>query len=649
MQVILKLLLCAATALWLVPAASAAPGDALSRAMEAVRAGDWDSAERLAAGDGSLAVDVVVWHRLRAEAGTAAQAMDFLARNSDWPGMPYLRQQSEPAFETADAATVRAFFAGQSPSTGTGALALARALEAVGNARAAEDQIVLAWRTLRLDSDERAAFLDQWGDILAPHHTARLDWALWNGWTVDAGAMLPHVDAGWRRLAEARLGLRNDASGVDAMIAAVPAALQDDPGLAYERMAWRLRKGRFESAAKMMTQRSSSAVSLGEPWAWARARRALARDAMRDGKMYQAYQIAATHWLSEGSDFADLEWLSGFIALRFLDRPQQALAHFRAHDGAVMTPISQGRAGYWQGRALEAMGDPTAAAAAYAAGARYQTSFYGLLAAERGGIPSDPALAGSERFPDWRTAPFTRTSVFGAAMLLLAAGEDTLGERFLTHMVESLDRTQIGQMGAMLEELGRPHVQVMLGKRAAQYGLELPGPYFAVHPRVAAAEYPVPRELVLAIARRESEFDPRVISPAGARGFMQLMPGTASDVSRDLGLDYDRARLLSDPVYNTTLGAEYLAQMAARFDGNVVMTAAAYNAGPSRPDSWMARFGDPRTGQVDIIDWIEFIPFDETRNYVMRVAESLPVYRARLGLPPHPVPFSEELRGGTIR
>jgi soluble lytic murein transglycosylase len=198
-------------------------------------------------------------------------------------------------------------------------------------------------------------------------------------------------------------------------------------------------------------------------------------------------------------------------------------------------------------------------------------------------------------------------------------------------------------------DMKRPHIQVMLGKRAAQFGIELPGPYYALHPQVTATEYPVPKELVLSIARRESEFDPQVISGAGARGFMQLMPGTAQIVSRELGIDYDLDRLLTDPAYNATLGSTYLAGLASRFNGNAVMMAAGYNAGPGRPINWMARFGDPRKGEVDIIDWIEFIPFDETRNYVMRVTESLPVYRARLGKPPHPVPFSKELLGSTLR
>jgi soluble lytic murein transglycosylase len=534
------------------------------------------------------------------------------------------------------------------PQTGTGALALARAHMAAGNEGAAQADIVLAWRTLSLTSDERRAFTELWGDILSDHHVARMDMVLWNGWGRNADYMMPLMDEGWQALAQARQALRTSAPGVDTLIARVPEALADHPGLAYERFLWRVRKGRQADAIELLRQHSVDRASLGEPWAWARQRADLARDRMRDGAYAEAYEIAARHYLVDGSDFAELEWISGYLALRFLDRPDLAVQHFTAMRDGVWTPISVGRAAYWLGRAYEAQGKTDLAQEAFALGATYQTSFYGLLAAERGGIAPDPTLAGTESFPDWRTAEFTRSSVFEAGILLLAAGETPLGERFLTHLAESLDREGMGQLGVMLIEMKRPHIQVLLGKRAAQFGIELPGPYYALHPQVMGSEYGVPKELVLAIARRESEFDPQVISGAGARGFMQLMPGTAQLVSRELGVEYDLDRLLTDPAYNATLGSAYLAKLSKQFDGNAVMMAAGYNAGPGRPVNWMARFGDPRKGDLDVIDWIEFIPFDETRNYVMRVTESLPVYRARLGKPPHPVPFSKELIGSTL-
>ena len=635
--------------LLVLPFSVLAQGDGrpLERAMDLMRGGNWAAAQIEARGDGQAALDVILWHYLRAGLGSPREVQDFLSRNPDWPGLPFLKEKSEGAMTAASAEAIRAFYADHVPETGAGALSLARALLTADDRAAADAVILRAWTTLTLTSQEQDTFAAQHGDLLRPHHAARLDAMLWRGSTSNARAMLPLVNEDWRALAEARIALREDAPGVDTLIEAVPAALSSDAGLAFERFAWRVRKGRTDDAVALLQERSTSAEALGRPDVWARQRNDLVRRLMWDGQYKTAYDLAANHHLTEGSSFADLEWLAGYLSLRFLDAPERAVTHFRALRGGVESPISLGRAGYWLGRALEASGDAAGAADAYAFGAQYQTSFYGLLAAEAGGLPPDPLLAGTEMFPDWRDAPFTRSSVFTAAILLLDAEENVLAERFLTHLAESLDRGQIGQMGQMLGDLGLPHVQVMLGKRAAQFGHELHGPYYALHP-LAEVDHPVPTELVLAIARRESEFDPRVVSPVGARGLMQVMPRTAEEVSGWLGVDYSESRLLSDPVYNTVLGAAYLERLARQFDGNAVMMAAGYNAGPSRPVRWMEERGDPRRGEMDIIDWIEHIPFTETRNYVMRVTESLPIYRARLGRDPHPVPFSEELKGSTL-
>lgn len=623
-------------------------GHSLAKAMKSMREGNWAAARIEARGDGQAALDVILWHALRAGRGDAVEVQDFLARNGDWPGLPYLKEKSEAAMSVAAPSAVRAYFAEDAPKTGAGALALARAYLAAGDEGSAEAEIVLAWRNLSMSADERGAFREAWGEVIKPHHTARLDIALWRGWSKNASALVPLVDEGWQALAEARLALRQSADGVDGLIAKVPEQLSDHPGLAYERFQWRLRKGRDADAITLLLEQSESAETLGEPWAWGRARRNLARERMRAGAVQEAYAIAAQHHLVEGRDFADLEWLSGYLALRFLNDPARALEHFQNFRGAVFTPISLGRAGYWTGRAYEALGDDVAAKAAYEEGGRYQTSFYGLLAAERGGVAVDPLLNGAEPVEDWRRAEFTKSSVFNAGVLLLAAGESVLGERFLTHLAESQTREGMAQMGQMLIDMRRPHIQVMLGKRAAQFGHELHAPYYALHPDIVKREFPIGKEMVLAIARRESEFDPGVISGAGARGFMQLMPGTAKEVSAQLQLEYSKDKLLSDPAYNATLGSTYLATLSKQFGANAVMMAAGYNAGPSRPVRWMKQFGDPRAGDLDVVDWIEFIPFDETRNYVMRVTESLPIYRARLGKPAHPVPFSQELIGKTL-
>ncbi len=622
----------------------------LARAMDEMRKGDWAAAIRAAGPDGSIPNDIVEWHRLRAGRGTADQVRGFLARRGDWPGLEWLRRRSEPAFVGQPADAVLEYYAETPPQSAEGVLSHASALIQKGRQGEAEASLVLAWRTMPMGSAQHAEYLKTHRALLAPHHEARLDRMLWDGKLDDARRMLPLVDEGQRALAVARMALQETAPGVDVRIEAVPDALRNAPGLAHDRFEWRYRKGRSDDAADLLLARSTSAESLGEPTYWANRRAILARQEMRGGDPARAYRIASRNFLTDGADFAELEWLAGFIALRKLNDPAAALAHFTRFDGAVETPISKGRAGYWIGRAHEALNQTEQAQKAYAEGARYQTSFYGLLAAERGGLPFDPHLADPPAFGPWKNGTFMSSSVLAAGMLLLEADEPVLGTRFLTHLVESQDEAAAAQLGEMAIELDRPHLAVMIAKRAAQRAILLHAAYYPLHP-VAREALPMAPEMTLAIARRESEFDPSVISHAGARGLMQVMPATAQAMASQMGIlgGHDTARLTREWDYNAKLGAAYLAGLAGGFDGNVVMMSAGYNAGPGRPLQWMLNYGDPRKGEIDVVDWIEHIPFTETRNYVMRVTESLPVYRARLGLEPLPVPFSQELTGSTLR
>lgn len=630
------------------PAAAERPRP-LGWAIDAMRGGNFDAALRIAERDGPVARDVVEWHRLRAGQGNVAEVMDFLDRRRDWPGETYLRRRAEAAILDAGDPAILSFFKTTPPQTPGAILGHAAALIRSGNTGDAQANLVLAWRSMAMDLTDQGRFLAEHEKLLKPHHAARLEEMLWQKEHADARQMLELVDRETRALAEARIALQRRDDDASARVRALPENVQQDAGLSHDRFEWRIRAGLEDDAKAMLLERSVSATILGQPAAWGNRRRALARDEMRSGDPKRAYEMASRHFLTDGSDFADLEWLSGYIALRFLRDPARALEHFQAHAGAVQSPISLGRAGYWQGRALEAMGDATAADKAYSEGAKYQTSFYGLLAAERAGLPFDTSLAGRAPLTDWRTSPLAKAPLFEAGMLLQASGEVSIAEWFWTHLADQLLTEDLELLGQAAIDMSRPHLAVMVGKRAARRGLTVAAPYYPLH-AAAKLDLPMAPEMILAIARRESEFDPRVQSHAGALGLMQLMPGTASDVARDLGVAalHTTDRLTADPEYNAQLGATYLSQMAGRFGGNVVMMSAAYNAGPSRPDRWMALYGDPREGDIDVVDWIEMIPFRETQNYVMRVTESLPVYRARLGLDPLPVPFSEELISSTL-
>jgi len=619
---------------------------ALAAAFDAINDADWPEATRRATPAGQVGKDIVEWHRLRAGSGSLAEYRAFLGAHANWPGLPLMRRKGEAAITSATPPKeVISYFNLQSPDSIHGTLQLARAYQAVDQNGDAAATVVLAWRTFALSESGRAAFLSAHKDLLAPHHTARLDMLLWRGRFSDARRMYPLVSEDWKALAEARIALRRKDGNVDTLIEAVPKALQSNPGLAYERFLWRASKGRSADAVALLLERSTSAETLGDPDRWANRRRSLARQMMREGDGVTAYRVASTHHLGEGSNFADLEWLSGYLALRYLNDPKTALAHFQSFRVAVKSPISLGRAGYWEGRAYQAIGNEGSAQAAYAFAAEYQTSFYGLLAAEKAGFSMDAALTGAETFPDWHNAGFISSDVLEAALLLHKAGKITLAKRFFLQVAESLNRTELGQLADLVLSLKEPHIALMIAKQAAKRGHVLPRAYYPLHD-LAKEELPVATELALAIARRESEFNPVVESGVGAKGLMQLMPRTAQSVAKDLDLDFEVERLLTDWRYNARLGSTYLAQLQKEFGKSPILVSVGYNAGPSRAHSWVAAFGDPRSAGVDVVDWIEHIPFRETRNYVMRVTESLPVYRARLSGKTPPLSLSAELRQG---
>lgn len=617
----------------------------LAEAVSAARGRDWSRADALVAGlPDTAAREVVTWLRLRAGEGSIDDFANFLSRNAHWPSMSQIARAGEDvAAARGSDAQVIAYFAVDPPRGGVATVRLVEALVAAGRRDEARGLAIEAWRSIPLQAPQQQALLSRFGGDLAPHHSHRLDWLLWSGLTDEAERMLPLVSADVAALGRARIDLRRDAQGVDARVAAVPERLRDHPGLAYERFLWRDRRGRGEAALELLRAHSVSAEALGEPARWAPRRRAFARAALRAGDGRAAYEIAARHFLEpeEGFNFADLEWLAGYVALTLMGEPTRAIPHFEAVRDAVNTAISLGRAHYWLGRAHEAAGNAAAARAAYAAGAEHQTSFYGQLAAERAGLPADPALTGLDG-ADWRGASFMDSPLMRAALLLYLGGEKVHALRFLEHVADGLDSTGIAQLGGFLLELDEPFLALRVAKRAAARGIVVAGPAYPLN-GAASLSLPVPAELALSVTRQESEFNPVVRSPAGALGLMQLMPATARAMAAATGEAFSEARLLSDWEYNTRLGAAYLAERLEDYGGSLILTLAAYNAGPARVRAWLADNGDPRRGEIDPVDWIERIPFAETRNYVMRTMEALMVYRARLSGQAGPLTLSRDL------
>ena len=488
--------------------------------------------------------------------------------------------------------------------------------------------------------------LSRYGAALKVIHEVRLDRILWAGDRGDeAQRMLPLVSRGWVALTAARLALRADKDGVTALLAAVPDALKDDAGLAFERFLYRMRRDTYADAAQLIIERSTSATRLGDPAVWAEKRASLTRWLMRNGAEKQAYRVAASHQLTEGTDFADLEFLAGYVALRKLGDPARALTHFARLQEASATPISLARAWYWTGRAQSAAGDKAAAKAAYSKAAAYQTSSSGLLAAERLGLNLDPAVIADTRPQgDWKAASFAGASVFDAARRLYKADQYALSARFLLHLGESLSDREFELLADYTMQAGQYRTAVLIAKAATERGLVFARPYFPT-PDMVPEGLAVSRALALSIARRESEFDPKARSKAGALGLMQVLPETAAKVARDLGLEYSTGKLTADPAFNVQIGAGYLREMADEFGPSVALIASGYNAGPRRPREWISANGDPRLESVDVVDWVEAIPFAETRTYVMRVAEGVVIYRAKLKGMAGPVRITAELTG----
>jgi soluble lytic murein transglycosylase len=624
--------------------AAADTTQAMRTALDLASGKDWEGA--LAVAPSGVGRDVIEWQRLRTGDGRLGEYEDFLARRPDWPGLPLLREKGEAAVARSDdPARVIAWFKAGQPETGTGALAYVRALLAQGRAAEAETEAMRAWAELAFSADEETALIGLLPEAVGFVHALRLDNLLWEERASEAERMLKRVPEDLQAVARARLALQREGKGVTGLIEAVPKARAADPGLAYDRFIWRMKKDLYDEAEELILDRSTSAETLGRPEAWAERRAVLARYLMRNGRPKEAYRVAANHHVpvdGGASIYADLEFLAGFIALRRLNDPGTAEKHFQHLLAGVSTPISLARAQYWIGRAQDAAGkDGTAS---YKAAAVHQTAFYGLLAAERLGLSLDAGLLAKPATPDWRGAGFTQSSVLAAVELLLKAGDQTLAKRFLLHLGESQDETGLAQMADMALAIDEPHLALLVAKAAAERGLILPHAYYPT-PDFVPDGLKVSRALALSIARRESEFDPAARSSADARGLMQVLPGTAKLMAGKLGKPFDAGKLFSDPAYNVAMGAAYLSEMAEEFGPSIALIASGYNAGPGRPRRWIGEFGDPRRADVDVVDWVETIPFAETRTYVMRVAEGVVIYRAKLKGAVGPVRITEELKG----
>ena len=595
---------------------------------------------------------VIRWYRGRGDTLMSFDELSNLLRTQgDWPQMTSVRVRAEEAISLSalNAAQQITWFENVGePISGAGRVALAEALRREGRMEEAMRYVREAWHGNTLDDDLSNQVLARYGaQLTASDHQMRADFLLWTAQHTAASRLQPYLGPDWRRLVEARSRLQLRRSGVDAAVDAVPASLQDHPGLLYDRAKWRRRAGQAESAyVPLLAQIDGAQVPpVGRDNLW-RERSLAVRNALKERDFHIAYSLAAPHGMSEGTEFAEAEWLAGWIALRHIGQAEKAVEHFQALGKGVSTPISQSRADYWLGRSLEALGRTEEAQAAYEKAAQYPFVFYGQLAAEKAG-KTQLFLEASAEVSDADRDTFEARPLVQALKLLAENGEAGEFRQFAYHLDDMLE-TEADYL--LLSELASQYLYADIGVRGAKAGLAkgivATDAAFPVPDYELQREPNVERAMMYALSRQESEMNPSAVSHANARGLMQFIPSTARAEARNLGLPYKTSWLTDDPGYNMTLGGAHLDSLLRRFDGSYIMTAAAYNAGASRPARWIREYGDPRTGEIDPIDWIEFIPFSETRNYVQRVLENTQVYRQRLSGEPVDIRLTEDINRG---
>ena len=601
--------------------------------LSALKRGDIGGAIRArdALPEGSLDHQIMSWAlALGGVPQSSAELMEAMHELTGWPGMITLQRHLESALyrEDAAAAAVVEALADKPPETLEGVHILTRALLELGMKQQAAATISSFWRHERLEAKEETALLREFDDLLTKaDHRARMEQML--HYDRVSSALRVAKRAGATELAEAWGAVIRKNGKAKKLLDKVPQA-QRGAGYAFAQ-ARRLRWARhYKEAAAAMLKAPVEAEAFVDPDDWWAERRVLSRELIDIGEVETAYQIAAAHVAESPAAAADAEFHAGWYALQRLKDPEKASRHFRAIVDLAEGPISLSRGYYWLGRAAEAAGAGEANDH-FRQAAQYPTAFYGQLAAAR--IGQAPAPAAYPEPSDAERHRFAARSAVRAIQRIEAAGYPERADVLYRNLAEELDSPgELALLAVMAEKRSDHYLALRVGKIAAARGINvgaLAHP-IGVIPRTADISA-AGEALAYAVARQESEFNVSAVSPAGARGLLQLLPRTARSMARRAGLRYSAHRLTSDPGYNATLGARFLGDQLSRFGGSYVLTLAGYNAGPARAQEWVSRYGDPRGADIDtVVDWIESIPYTETRNYVQRVMESFQVYKMRL-------------------
>ena len=624
------------------PAGVASPDDiaAVKRVIEASHKGRLTDADSIENGiSDPVARKLAEWIILRSDNTNPsfARYAAFVSANPGWPHAALFRRRAENALwnDNVSDAEVLAFFANHKPRTAKGRYMLARVLLAKGDREGAAALVRYAWRHEDCTADTESKVLAMFGSLLTrADHKARMDQRFY----------VDDVEAGMRAanrlggddlaIGRARAAVIKRLNNAKALLDAVPASGRHDPGYIFSRVQWLRKDNKLEEAGKLILTVPQNPAAMIDPDQWWQERRILVRKLLDDGDPRTAFYVARDAAQPVRGYFrADHYFTAGWIALRFLHDPKTAAALFAHIAEGSVSPYALSRAGYWQGRAAEAMGQHAQAKAYYEIAARYTATYYGQIARGRLGL-ADLGLRGPPAFTPAVHAEMRNLEVVRAAKILYALDErDRLASIYAELGESSNDVAGLSALAELASKHGDGRAMLLLGEGA--YGRGLPLEYYA-YPTVGLPSYkpiapPITPAVAYSIARQESHFSQKVVSVAHAMGLMQVTPEAAIDTAKKFKAVYNRARLLSDPVYNMQMGAAELSNLLTGYNGSYILTFAGYNAGRGRVRQWIAAYGDPRDPKVDPVDWVERIPISETRNYVERIMENLQVYRARFG------------------
>lgn len=609
---------------------------------------------------------LIEWYRLRSGYGEPAQFRAFLDANPAWADRSLLNQRFEEALFIGGGASsaIKAQFSKTEPKTGVGMAALASALLADGDSAKAQALAARAWRDTTIPATLEQGFLDRFKPLLTEaDHKWKLDRLLMDDirWTAERNdkaafvrRLIPLLGAAAQKKANARLAVYLRSADARKLIEALPAEADTDWGLVLSRIQLARRNNQNDEAAKLMLGAPTDAAKIVSPDDWWDERRANAYEALDAGKPKLAYDLVHAAGPLSVNPLKEQTFMAGWLAFRFLRDPASAERHFTDARKAADGPLSRAKADYWLGRIADAQGDSSKAQDFWRRAATETDTFHGQLARQR----LEPGRRAIELKPPALPTPdqisrFNSLDAVKAAVIARKSGLDVGIVRGFLNQLRSISESEaeVGMVAHLAEALGDTQGAVRIAKSAVARGQNLLTYAYPVHPfpSYTALRQPPEAALLLAIARQESEFNSSTVSGAGARGLLQVMPITAKHVCRDYKIPCDIPRLLTDISYNTSIASAYIADRMGEFQGSYVLGIAGYNAGPGRARQWIRQFGDPRDPKVDVIDWIERIPFQETREYVAKVLSNVQIYRSRLGEKKTALRLEEDLMRAKLR